>query len=124
MKLSPKKKVNIDIKDVAGYEKVKLVRISGNLDALNSESTTQVLDFLIEKNPGVSLIFDLREVGFIDSYGNLALIRAHIKAKKARGQVKIFGVNKNIKDIFELVGVTKLIPVYKFYEDALAGFKE
>lgn len=116
------RRTQVEINDVPGRKDIKLVKISGNLDVVNSDPVMQVLEFLLQKNPGVNLLFDMREVEFIDSYGNLVLIKSHMKAKKNGGAVKVFSLNKNIQDVFNIIGIAKLIPIFKFYEEALASF--
>lgn len=118
-----RKATEVEIKDIAGYANVRLVKIVGNLDMVNAGSLSQKIESCIEKECP-NLIFDLQEVNFIDSHGNLVLIKAHIKARKKGGSIKLFGINKNIREILDIIGLAKLIPVYKFYEEALASFKE
>jgi anti-anti-sigma factor len=124
MENASRKKTQVEINDIPDRKNIKLIKISGNLDVINSDPVMQVLEFFLEKNPGVNLLFDMREVQFIDSYGNLVLIKCHMKAKKNGGEVKVFSLNKNIKDIFDIVGISKLIPIFKFYEDALTSFNK
>ncbi len=112
----------VEVNDIPGYEGIKLVKIPEDWDTNNNDYIRQTIEPYIDKGY-VNLIFDLSKLRFIDSTGNLGLINAHIKAKRRVGSVKIFGANKNIIEIFKIIRLSELIPIYESYEDALLSFK-
>ena len=117
------KNMKLEVKDIAGRDDIKLVKITGDLDVINAESFRKAIDAYITKGC-LNLLFDLKDLRFIDSVGNLSLINIYMKAKREGGHVKIFGVNKNVKEVLDVIGVLKIIPMYESYEEALLSFKE
>lgn len=113
----------LEIKDIPDYMQVKLVKIPAEWDTNNNSQIKQALESSIEKGQ-INFIFDFSNLRFIDSMGNLGLIAIYIKAKRQQGSIKAFGVNKNINEIFELIGTSKLIPIHESYEEALLSFKK
>ena len=112
----------IEVKDIPGYENMKLVKISGELDMVTTDSLRKLIDSYIAGGC-LNLIFDLEALTFIDSIGNLALLSAHMIAKKKGGGIKLFGINDKIREILDVAGVSKIIPIYATYEEALQSLK-
>ena len=76
---------------------------------------------LIEEGK-VNLLVDLKGVGFLDSSGLGALVRALTSAQKEGGQTKLLHVGPQIRKLLEM---TKLDSVFELHEDletAVSGF--
>jgi stage II sporulation protein AA (anti-sigma F factor antagonist) len=113
----------VEVKDIPNCSDVKLVKIAGELDITNADSVRRAIDQCMDKGCS-NVLFDLSDLKFIDSSGNLSLINAHVRAKRQGGDVKLCRVNQNVKDLFNVIGVAKLIPIYDSYADALFSFKK
>ena len=111
--------IKIEIEDIAN-RKIKLVRIIGELDVLSSDSFRKMIGSYIDSG-FINLIFDLENLRFIDSVGNLSLVNVYMKAKRAGGYINFFGVSENIKEILDVIGTAKIIPIYESFEKALQG---
>ncbi len=103
---------DIKIKDIPGSAKTKLIEFIGELTALGSSRVSEEVLPLIEKGCK-HLIGDLTKLEYTNSTGLLCLLRCHMKITKINGSFKLFGVKKNIFEILEQVGVTKLLPIYE-----------
>jgi anti-sigma B factor antagonist len=91
-----------------------------DLDASNAE------EFKRDITPTVagrkSVIMDLSEVGFMDSAGLGAMLSAFKKVRAEGGLFKIFGPNKDIKALFELVRMHRLFEILGDKESAISSF--
>ncbi len=111
--------IKLETEDVAGGQ-IKLVRIIGELDVVSSGSFREKIGSYIESG-FINLIFDLENLRFLDSVGNLSLVNVYMKAKKAGGEVSCFGINENIREILDAVGIAKIIRIYDSFDEALRG---
>jgi anti-sigma B factor antagonist len=85
------------------------VRLRGDVDLYSVE---QLQGTLAELATCSEVIFDLREVGFIDSSGLGALHRAHreVRARKGRLQVIVSG-SRAVERSFELSALASVIEI-------------
>lgn len=117
------KTLKVGIKDVSGHKDAKLIKVIGDLDKNSVVILNKAVEQDIEQGI-INLIFDLSELDFIDSSGNLCFIRFYARMKYRGGSVKFFKINDKIREILELVGISKIIPSYESFEKVLLSFKE
>ena len=68
------------------------------------------------------LILDVSKMDFIDSSG-LGAVLSCLKAVRAnQGTLKIGGVSRNVRNVFELVHLYKLVEYFDTVEEALRRF--
>ncbi len=119
-------RIKVEVNDIPDHDDIKLVKIGGELDTVSVYNVKTTIESYILK--GVfNFIFDLGELKFIDSSGNFAFVSLYMKAKKlgrGKGGISLFNVNPNIKEIFEMIGISKLINIYDSYEEAMLSFKK
>jgi anti-anti-sigma factor len=113
----------VEVKDIPNVADVKLIKIIGELDITNADAVRRAIEQCMD-NGFSKLLFDLSELKFIDSSGNLSLINAHVRARRQGGDVKLCRVSQNVKELFNVIGVAKLISIYDSYADALFSFKK
>ena len=79
------------------------------------------VDKLVEK--GISkAIFDLTKVTRIDSAGLGIIVMSCGKLKKAGGDLRLVGVQDNVRSVFTMTQVDKVVGMFDSTEAALAGF--
>jgi len=79
------------------------------------------VDKLVEK--GISkAIFDLTKVTRIDSAGLGTIVMSCGKLKKAGGNLRLVGVQDNVRSVFTMTQVDKVVGMFDSTEAALAGF--
>ena len=79
------------------------------------------VDKLVEK--GISkAIFDLSKVTRIDSAGLGMIVMSCGKLKKAGGNLRLVGVQDNVRSVFTMTQVDKVVGMFYSTEAALAGF--
>lgn len=79
------------------------------------------VDKLVEK--GISkAIFDLTKVTRIDSAGLGIIVMSCGKLKKAGGDLRLVGVQDNVRSVFTMTQVDKVVGMFDTTEAAMAGF--
>ncbi len=111
--------LDITIEDINGYPDVKLFRLKGDLDMLGSKEFSQKLGHIVE-NENYRVIIDCNEVKYINSTGIFHLVRFFTRLKAKGGYLKLIAVNNDqVKEILDIMGIMKLIPVYTNLTEAL-----
>ena len=94
------------------YERKKnalVVRLAGELDHSAAERIRAELDAMIVEDGIRRLVFDLRELRFMDSSG-IGLILGRYKLMSRRGgSVAVCGSNARIDRIFDMAGLYQLV---------------
>ena len=86
-----------------------VVRLSGELDHSEAERIRGELDDLIRRNDARRLVFDLRELRFMDSSGIGLIIGRYKLMRRRGGSVAVFGSDARIDRIFEMAGLYQLV---------------
>jgi len=90
------------------------------LDASNAMEFKTDLATLLENRQQV--VFDMSAVSFIDSAGCGALIATLRMLKNSGGVLKIFAVQKQVRSVFELVRMHKILDILNTLEEAIDSF--
>ena len=86
------------------------VRLSGELDMSGTFVLEPQLDDLVADPPDGAVVFDLRELRFIDSSGLAALIGAHERLDGAGVPTRFRRGPDDVQRIFALAGFEGLLP--------------
>jgi len=103
-------------------EDVVVVEVPGpSLDASNSK------DFKNEVSPLLSsaqkVVFDLQHLGFVDSSGLGSILSCLRQLNGAGGDLKLCGMTKPVRALFELVRMHRIFDIHETREEAVAAFK-
>lgn len=90
---------------------VLTVVLEGELDHHNIKDIRELIDLRIERARPARLILDLRGVPFSDSSGIALVLGRYKQISAAGGSMEIRNVCPQVKKIFSLSGVDKLIAV-------------
>jgi N-acetylglucosaminyldiphosphoundecaprenol N-acetyl-beta-D-mannosaminyltransferase len=100
--------------EVADQDGVVWVSFSRALDALYHDEMMSVFDaVLAERGESMSLVVDLREVGFIDSRAVGGLIRVWKLMKARGGGMYLAGANAAVSEIIALLRLDKILTPWK-----------
>ncbi len=115
-------KDNIEIKDID--ENTKIVKISGEIDINNVDEEIEKVQKLVKKQPKkLNLIFDFKELGYINSNGIGHIINLTEQILDGGGNVAIINVKDNVMDILDTIGITNIVKIYDTEKDALEAIK-
>jgi anti-sigma B factor antagonist len=91
------------------------------LDANNSRFFSRQVAGLVA--PGAKAAIDLGQVKFIDSAGCGAIITCIRHVRSGGGELKLFGVTKPVRMLFELVRLHNLLDILNTRDEAVRAFQ-
>jgi anti-sigma B factor antagonist len=90
------------------------------LDASNARAFKDAIKPMI--TPGARLVLDLSKVEFIDSSGLGALVSCLRQAHADGGEIKLSGLSKPARALFELVRMHRVFEVFNNLEEAVTSY--
>jgi stage II sporulation protein AA (anti-sigma F factor antagonist) len=93
----------------------------GELDHHSAEEVRNKIDDRIEREKITKLIMNFSSVTFMDSSGIGVVIGRYKKLSLKNGTVCIAEVNDNVKRVFELSGLFKIIRLFSSAEEAVSN---
>ena len=101
---------------------VTLVVLPGEqLDASNAKEFKRDMAPLLE--PCRRVIFDLTELRFVDSSGLGAILSSLRQLNANGGDLKLCGMSKPVRALFELVRMHKIFEIHETRDDAIRAFQ-
>jgi anti-sigma B factor antagonist len=91
------------------------------LDASNTADFKRDVAPLLETT--TKLAFDLTRLRFVDSSGLGAFISCLRQVNAKGGDVKLFGMSKQVRAVFELVRMHRIFDIYSTKEEAVRAFE-
>ena len=104
--------------ECAYYEKDKLllIKITEEVDECSVQMLRGKIDYELERYMPKKVVFDFDSVTFMDSAG-IGLIIGRYKLSNMLGiEMEITNLTHNVKKIFEMSGILKLIPISNLKE--------
>lgn len=96
-------------------ENTLLVEITEEIDHHSTEKMRRKIDDEITRYIPGKVIFDFNKVSFMDSAGIGMIIGRYKMVNMIGGIVQMQNVKQSIKKIFEMSGVSKIIPIIDEY---------
>jgi anti-sigma B factor antagonist len=91
------------------------------LDASNSGELKHDIAPIIEANN--KLVIDLSRLRFVDSSGLGALLSCLRQLTAKGGDLKLYGMQKQVRAVFELVRMHRIFNIYATREEAVQAFQ-
>jgi len=102
---------------------VKVAEVRGRaIDASNSRDFKSAISPLL--SPKARLVFDLAQVDFVDSTGLGALISCLREAQSTQGEIKLCGLTKPVRALFELVRMHRVFKIFNSPDEAVHSFSD
>ncbi len=101
---------------------LKIELLSRELDHHIANEVREEIDYVIQEKQVKNIIFDFKNMNFMDSSGIGVVIGRYKKISSEGGKVAVININPRVKKIFELSGMNKIIGIHKTYEDAISSF--
>ncbi|MDF5712044.1 MAG: STAS domain-containing protein [Nostoc sp. S4] len=96
-------------------DQVKVIKLSGNLNATTSQEFRQSITKIIEVGVKIVLL-DFQDVTFMDSSGLGALVLAFKTLRAADIQLVICSINEQVRILFELTNMDKIFEIFSSQE--------
>jgi anti-sigma B factor antagonist len=100
---------------------VTLVVPKSDLDMGTADQMKRTLTELIEKGQS-KLVMDLTGVAYVDSSGLGALVAAMKQARAVGGNLKLCGLQEDVRSIFEMTRLIKVMAVHSDRQEAVASW--
>ena len=95
--------------------KVLVFKITDEIDDCNVQKIRRKADYEIERYMPKKVIFDFDSVTFMDSSGIGLIIGRYKFTNMLGGKLEVAKLTQNVKKIFEMSGILKLIPITEIY---------
>jgi len=102
----------------AGSTAVVVLRVQGYLDAHTAPRFEETLG-QVALEGCAEIVVDCSQLDYISSAGLGLLIDAHRSARARHGQVRVASMSVAIAQIFDILGFSKVIPVFPSLDEAL-----
>ncbi len=100
---------------------VMVARIKGDhLDASTVEDFKAAAHPVIEKS--MKIVLDMGSLNFVDSSGIGAIISCLRKLNAKGGDLKLCGLSKPVRSLFELVRMHRIFDIFETSDEAVAAF--
>lgn len=96
-----------------------VVRIECELDHHTSEAVRRKVDNEIQRLAPRKVVFDFLGVSFMDSSGVGVIMGRYKNIVRTNGAAAMINVRPEIRKVFEISGVTKIIPQYDNIKQAV-----
>jgi anti-sigma B factor antagonist len=105
-------------KDSSG---VLLVQVDGQLIVGNRHELKDLIQAALDKGER-RLLIDFSRTGYIDSSGLGALVSISKRVREAGGELRLSGLNDDLRSLFELTKLDTLFAITETPEQALTSF--
>ena len=105
-------------------DRLLIVKINGDIDHHSCEEIRSKIDKEIASRNPKSILFDMDQVGFMDSSGIGVLIGRYKLIANGGGKAGMINVKPQVKRLCEICGLQKIIQIYPNKKQAIASIKE
>ena len=106
--MEPNLKITIQDKQ----DNYQVIEFEGEFDKAGHSNIKEELVAVVKKFDGKALIFNFSRLKFINSEGIGYLMEIHAHLVKLDKRLVIVGLNPNVKDVFNAIGIHEIIPIY------------
>jgi len=106
--------INLEIKENNNYI---ICSLSWELDISNSFQTFKTIDNYINNNYSQNIIFNLKELKYMDSDSIRAIVDLFDKIENSKWTFIIVDANEWMIDVFELLWIQTIISIYWHLKD-------
>lgn len=100
---------------------ITVIRVDGQLTVGNRQDLKTTVQHATDEGARKFLL-DCSATGYIDSSGLGALVTISKRVREAGGQVRLAGLNDDLRSLFELTKLDTLFAIYSDVDQALDGF--
>ncbi|MEF9990963.1 MAG: anti-sigma F factor antagonist [Romboutsia sp.] len=91
------------------------------LDHHIANEVRTTIDDVLDSKQVKNIIFDFKNINFMDSSGIGVIIGRYKKISNESGKVSMVNTSPRVKKIFDLSGMNKIIGIYDTYEEAISS---
>jgi len=110
-------KLILNITDYPDIPNTKLIYFEGDFDGYAEETIANLQSEVDQAGSGSILIFDFTKLNYLNSYAIGQLVSWHNTMNTKQGKILVVGINKNIQDIFSVLGIGSVFKTYMNLEE-------
>lgn len=115
------KNLVLQIGEPSSTDNYQIIKFNGEFDKAGHSEIKEGLDNVVKSFGGKNLIFDFESLKFINSEGIGYLMEIHAHLIKSDKRLVIVGLQHNVKDVFETIGISEIIPIYTNLDEFLSS---
>src|SRR5262245_42320790 len=100
---------------------VLVLAVQGSLDVITSPELEKKVQELIDSGER-RLVFDLSKLDYISSAGLRAVMLGVKQMTEAGGHIRFCGLSKQVRQVFDIAGLSFRLALYAALDDALENF--
>ena len=108
------------VQGVRREDGVALVALAGDVDLHRTVELRGCLLEVIQEKPKMTIV-NMEKVEFMDSSGVAALIEALQLSRRNGGKLKLVGMQRRVRSIFEISRLESIFEIYESEAEALAS---
>ncbi len=112
--------MNLNILEKDGLKIISMT--TEDLDAGNSKDFRRAMEPLLGEK--ANIIFDMNGLRFVDSSGLGALLSCLRQLNSVDGDMKLCGMSKQVRALFELVRMHRIFDIFNDQDEAIRAFQE
>jgi anti-sigma B factor antagonist len=116
----PIKKLDVSF-DTKAEGDVQIMSINGQLDSFTVSDLKNELKKLTDANSS-KIILNLSNVKYANSTSIGAIVAVAQQLRKRKGDLKLCGLTDDIRKVFDLVGASKILEIFKTEQEAVKSF--
>jgi len=98
---------------------IKVIGLEGEMDEPSLQDIKPNLDPILNDLTVMHVIFDLKDLNYINSKGIGYLVAVHTHLSKNQRKLILCSAQETVMDVMSLVGLTSIIPHFETLEEAL-----
>ena len=110
-------KLTLNISDYSDIPNAKIIYFEGDFDGYAENTITDIQAAVDQAAAGSMLIFEFSKLNYLNSYAIGQLVSWHNAINAKSGRIVIVGINKNVQDIFSVLGISSVFKIYPSLED-------
>lgn len=112
-------KLDLNVLSSVDSDLFQVIEFKGELDKSNNADVRIALSNFIESFSKQTLVFDLKYFDFINSEGVGMLVSFFYKLKTLNKSLLIVAPQPRVQDVLNIIGLSKIVPVYDSLQVAL-----
>jgi anti-anti-sigma factor len=100
---------------------VVLLEVEGEVDAYTARELDRALNDLLAQGHS-RLVLDASQIAFVSSAGLRVIIFAQREAERQGGEVRVFGLNAQVRRVFEMARLDECLHLSDSRQEALEGW--
>jgi anti-anti-sigma factor len=110
-------KLNLSIDAYPEIPHAKIVYFDGDFDGYAEDTIVTIQSEVDNALPGAVLLFEFSKLNYLNSFAIGQLVAWHNVINAKQGKILIVGINKNVQDIFSVLGIGEVFKTYTTLEE-------